>query len=228
MRNYLFLIVSLFLLACLPKQNGVVVNHIGELREIMHKGQFQARVNLDTLTGSHLFGLGAMDSLSGEILVLDNHIYSSQVVDSAVQVMRNSNVEATLFVYAEVNAWDTLNVIDINDIEGLLEEKATELNIKGPFPFMLIGKPKNLEYHVINFNTSMGDINNHKDGAFKGAVNNEDLTILGFHATNAQGIYTHHDSHVHMHFLNAEGTNSGHVDDADFTNRKFKLLIPKS
>jgi acetolactate decarboxylase len=228
MKNYIFIIVSLIIFSFSPKPEGIEVHHIGELREIMHKGQFQSRVNLDTLEAMHLFGLGAMDSLSGEILVLDNQIYTSKVVDSTVQVFHNEKTDATLFVYAEINEWDTLKVSDIYDIERLLKERSAVLKLEAPFPFVLIGKPENLTYHVINFDALNGDINNHKEGALNGVLSDESVTILGFYATDAKGIYTHHDSNVHMHFLNTEHTNSGHVDDVDFTNREFKLLIPKS
>lgn len=37
-------------------------------------------------------------------------------------------------------------------------------------------------------------------------------TILGFFSKRHQGVYTHHDSFVHLHFLTDLKTETGHVD----------------
>jgi acetolactate decarboxylase len=200
-----------------------MVNSIGELRQIMHQGKFEARVSLDTLAKTNVYGLGAMDTLAGEILILDGKVFQSFVKNDSLIVSTDAKTKATLLVYSEVSAWDTLTIVNTSDIESELS-KVTDLS--KPFPFILIGKPS-LDYHVINFDAKNGDFNKHKEGAFIGSINHEDLTVLGFYSTGAKGIYTHHDSNMHMHFMNKEQTIMGHIDVLDIRGKDLKLLLPK-
>ena len=200
-----------------------MVRSIGELRQIMHEGKFQARVRLDTIVKANSYGLGAMNSLTGEILILNGKVHQSFIQQDSLIVSNDANSEATLLVYANVAAWDTLSLSPTTDLEFELK-KVKDLSI--PFPFMLIGKPS-LDYHVINFDVENGDFSKHKEGAFNGSLANEDVTILGFYSENAKGIYTHHDSNMHMHVVNADQTVMGHVDQIDLADGSYQLLIPR-
>lgn len=217
---YILLITAF---ACSNPIEKPMVNSIGELRQIMHQGKFQARISLDTLMKTNIYGLGAMDSLSGELLILNGNVLQSFVQLDSLIVLNDANASATLLVYANVATWDTLNLSSTTDLEFELE-KVRDLSI--PFPFMLIGKPL-IDYHVINFDSENGDFSKHKDGAFKGSLENEEVTILGFYSTNAKGIYTHHDSNMHLHVINDDQSVMGHVDAISLAGGAHKLLIPR-
>jgi acetolactate decarboxylase len=218
--NYLLIVTAC---ACSSQSEQPMVNSIGELRQIMHQGKFEARVGLDTLAKTNVYGLGAMDSLAGEILILDGNVFQSSGKDDSLFVSTDSKTKATLLVYAEISAWDTLNIANATDMETELSKVA---NLLKPFPFILIGKPS-IDYHIINFDAKNGDFNKHKEGAFTGSIDNEDLTVLGFYSTDAKGIYTHHDSNLHMHMINENRTIMGHVDRIDINGKDLKLLLPK-
>ncbi len=203
----------------------IMVNSVGALREIMHQGQFQTRVSLDTLIKKGTYGLGAMSKLSGEVLVLDGKIYASYVQDEDLVIGEVEELKATLFVYSQVELWDTIQVEGTDDLDALLVQKASQLGISEPFPFQLLGTPE-LDYHVINFDPVNGDFNKHKEGAFKGNLLSQDVTILGFYATNAKGIYTHHDSNLHMHVITSDRSIMGHVDKLRMNGQSFQLLLP--
>ena len=222
MRNITYiLIVTAF--ACSSQSEQRIVSSIGELRQIMHQGKFEARASLDTLSSSQIYGLGAMDSLAGEILILDGNVFRASIKNDSLFVSANAKTTATLLVYAKIVSWDTLTIVNASDIESELG-KVNDLS--NPFPFILTGKPS-IDYHVINFDTKNGDLSKHKRGAFTGLLKNEELTILGFYATDAKGIYTHHDSNMHMHVINEDRTKMGHVDEIDLAGASYKLLIPK-
>ncbi|MEQ8905328.1 acetolactate decarboxylase [Ekhidna sp.] len=223
MRNMYFILVALFLLACSKSNEYPNVKNIGELRKIMHQGEFQARVSLDTLAKKELYGLGALDTLSGEVLVIDGEVFRSYVKNDTLITQTDQSAKATLFVYASVTAWDTIDFSSISDIEIQLEKSQ---DLSKAFPFILLGSPS-VDYHVINFDSENGDISKHKEGAFRGSFSNEPLTILGFYSKEAKGIYTHHDSNLHMHVINADETIMGHVDRLDLEDKMFQLLTPK-
>ena len=202
------------------------VQSIGILREIMHGGKFEARVNLDTLIKPHLFGLGASDSLHGEILVWNGVPYESEVIDSTLTLGSKDHILATLFVYTEVQSWDTISLSVTEFSESLIQGSASRNGLIPPFPFVILGTPKSVGYHVINFDDT-DDPRNHKSGAYQGLIEKQAVKILGFYATDAKGIYTHHDSNIHMHVLADDLQVMGHVDQLSGFLDSFKLLIPK-
>jgi len=227
MKRFLIITISIILGSCTSKKEyAVTVDNIGALKEIMHQGKFQARVKLDTLAQKGIYGLGAADSLGGEVMIVDGVVYESIVQDTTAIVNENANAEATLLVYAKVHKWDTLLVNNLDtDLEAFIARKAESHKLIAPFPFIVSGRPR-VKYHVINFDAKNGDIKNHKGGAYYDEINNEVSIVLGFYATDAKGIYTHHDSDVHMHVLNKNKTVMGHVEAIDFDGDNFQLLLP--
>ena len=223
MRNFIIPFLILAVAACQVKETQEVeVKVTGALIEIMHQGKIGATIDTDTLSHENLFGLGAAEALSGEILILNGVVYHAFVSDSIAMVNR-MEAKASLLVYAHVQKWDTLKVSEFEDVSELIKEKLPD----GSFPFLLIGSPASVKYHVINYDSKITDISNHKEGAFRGEFNNEAVTILGFYSTEAKGIYTHHDSDAHMHVITADGSMMGHVDELETGDGEFNLLIPR-
>lgn len=54
---------------------------------------------------------------------------------------------------------------------------------------------------------------------------NENVEIVGFFSTQHKGVFTHHDSYVHMHLITKDESKMGHVDELEI--RKLKLYLPK-
>jgi alpha-acetolactate decarboxylase len=72
MKNIL-LLVGLLLIGCQSDQKSIHVNIYGELRQIMHGGVRDGVVALtDVLQDEHVYGLGALEGLEGEILIWDS------------------------------------------------------------------------------------------------------------------------------------------------------------
>ena len=122
----------MILTGCTSQENRqtISVKNIGALREIMHQTKYQTRVKLDTLATEGLYGLGASDSLSGEIIMMDGKVFEATVQDSIPYIQINSSAEATLLVYAKVDTWDTLNVKPDAMLENLVDKYAKENNLK--------------------------------------------------------------------------------------------------
>lgn len=219
------LLLTMLLSGC--SQGRTKVKHIGELRQIMHEGRYEARIDLDTLKGKHIYGLGALESLSGELLILDDRAYTSRAYHHGLVTHQDAQAKATQLVYAQVRKWDTLKIADISNFELLMEKTALQLGLTEPFAFLLEGRPKSLSYHVLNFNPATGDASRHREGAFEGEHAGKEVVILGFYAKDAQGIYTHRSSRMHMHFIDDAFLTMGHVDNLDLSEGAYNLLIPK-
>ena len=48
--------------------------------------------------------------------------------------------------------------------------------------------------------------------------------MIGFYSTEHRGIFTHADSSVHVHFVSADGRDSGHVESFEFAPGASLLL----
>ncbi|WP_439152013.1 acetolactate decarboxylase [Winogradskyella sp.] len=214
------------------KKTYTDVISVAAMKDVMWKGQLHGKINLDTIKKKKgLYGLGPNAFLDGEILINDGVTYVSQVTsDSTMVVEKNNTVEAPFFVYANVNEWEQIALPDaiktIKDLELFIDSKTKDK--KRPFAFKLIGSIENGIIHVQNLPKGV-KVSSPKE-AHQGQVDYnlgyEEVEIIGFFSTEHQGIFTHHDSYLHMHLITKDLGTMGHLDDVSFG--KITLFLPKS
>lgn len=226
MQLYKLLLMPLLVVAC-SEVSELEVQHAGSLRMIKHEGNISAKILLDTLETKNLYGLGAVDSLRGEITVINGKVYASQLLDTVTVANRDAKVSAALLAYTYIAKWDTVEISRDEELEYLVERISDERNLPNSFPFIVYGQPQMLEYHIVNFDTKKGSFKDHKEGALNDHLSNVPVTILGFYSTEAAGVYIHHDSKTHLHFVNEKTALTGHVDNLIMGLKGYKLLIPK-
>lgn len=209
--------------ALLPDQQvPVVVKHAGALRNIMHENDLSAKIDLNSLSErEHLYALGALENLKGEILIMDSKPYIATAEDEQVSIEQNFDHKASLLVYSEVRAWKSLEIPDgLEDkasLETFIVEMAQDLNIdtEQAFPFLIEGLCQEVQYHIINW--PEGDTEHshqkHKTSGPHGSLENSKVRVLGFFSRHHTGVFTHHSSHLHLHFISDEGHLAGHVDE---------------
>ncbi len=206
----------------------------GALKTIM-QGDITKKITTDTLWKyPNLYGLGAVENLQGEILMLNSKLFIAKEKNKKVIVEHNKNVNAALLVYTSVNKWmpaGTLPAGNMKELETYILQQATQLGIDTdkPFPFLLKGKAPELKWHVIHW-----DINDKQHSHYKhitsganGQITDMNVEILGFHSLHHQRIFTHHTSNIHMHFILPDKTLSGHIDDI-ITNKNLILYLPEN
>ncbi|MDB4609255.1 acetolactate decarboxylase [Flavobacteriaceae bacterium] len=223
-------------LSCRDKESktlSTVVKHSGALRTIM-SGNIQPVISLDTLSKmKNLYALGAVDNLKGEIQIFDSQPSNSFVVDSSLQIKDSYNLKASLLVYAEIKAWESFEIKNCatkSDLEEQIFKIATEYNIdtNKPFPFLLEGNVKSLDWHVINWKDgdTIHNHKKHKESGLNGTLQNKDVEIIGFYSTKHKAIFTHHTTNIHMHFKTEDDAIAGHIDDL-LLNNSITLKLPK-
>jgi acetolactate decarboxylase len=228
---YLFLILSACCTACLQNTASSVIP-VGAMRDVMWKGELEPKILLDSLSGKPgLYGLGPGNRLSGELLILDGIIYSSSVVnDTLMRVEQRASAQAPFFVYSSVNRWNQVSLPDSVTSVVALERYLAGWNQhrKVPFAFKLSGRLREAEIHVVNLEANAIVTSPHD--AHRGKVDyrlkDEYATLLGFYSERHKGIFTHHDSFVHIHLLTDDETKMGHVDAVLFDPRELKLFLP--
>ena len=223
-----------FFLIIIDMPAQTIVKTIGTMRQVMKEGKSEGQVNLDTISKPGTYGLGPVEYLSGEIMLFDGKSYVSSIENGKQQVIDDKLAKAPFFVYAEVKKWKTVSVIDsirnIRDLEQTIEQIATanKMDVSKPFPFIITGKPTEVKYHIVD--NKKGDHLNsesHKKNQVKFHLRNKELKILGFFSKQHQGIFTHHDSFVHMHVINKDLTEMGHVDEVSNSNKGIRIWLPE-
>lgn len=212
-----------------PVNNEVKI--IGAMKNVMWKGQLAGTIHLDTITSKqHLYGLGPVEGLAGELLIMDGKSYQSTVLTpTAMKVEESFHVKAPFFGYANIAKWTEQSLPDsvqtIAQLEVFLNR--TTANAKRPFLFKLVGEVKKATIHVVNL--SKGTAVRSPDDAHKGQVNyslaNEPAEMLGFFSTGHKAVLTHHDTFLHIHLITANRQMMGHLDAATF-QKGMKLYLP--
>ena len=225
----------LFLLSCekdvvtAPDVAPVTVE--GAMRRVMHAGQLDGIFTPDTLADrTGLIGVGPLAGLRGEITILDGHVYVSRVDSTGMDyVVEDPTVTAPFFVHASVPAWRSVAlppaVRTIQDVEDYLRDSTPDL--PRPFAFKLSGAASFVRYHVQNL--PPGSVVSSPAEAHAGQVNySEDkmlIDVAGFYSPDHHGVFTHHDSDVHLHVISRDRTKMGHLDEVAFEGVTLYLPV---
>ena len=197
------------------------VEYSGALKNIMHKGDISAKVDLKEFKNiEHLYALGAIEDLNGEIQIFNGKSFNTIVIDSTLNFDYSFNKKATLLVYASVNKWKSFkipdNIVTYEQLENYIGQtaKVNQIKTDEPFPFLLEGTTKLFDWHVINWKA--GDMEHshekHKNSGLHGTMSNQEVKMLGFYSDSHHTIFTHHTTNMHMHVKTVDNKLAGHVD----------------
>lgn len=208
------------------------VKIVGQMKNVMWKGQLYGNISLDTIANkTNLYGLGPVEYLAGEILIIDGKSYKSTVTsDSTMTVEETYDIKAPFFGYTNISKWteETLpgSIQTIQQLETYLD-KATKDSPR-PFMFKLTGTVEQATIHIVNL--PKGSKVSSPDEAHKGQKNyeleNEQADIIGFFSTEHKAIFTHHDTFLHMHLMTTDKQKMGHLDEVLFRKGTMKLYLP--
>jgi acetolactate decarboxylase len=234
LKTTLYLIISFLIASCNQKQNAITnsdVTVIGQMKNVMMKGELFATINLDTISNKkHLFGFGPLEYLKGEILILDGKAYSSKVIsDTTMLVVESYKIKAPFFAYATINEWKPIalpdSIFNLIQLENYLN--VISVNDTKPYLFKLEGQIDSAKVHVVNL--PEGTIVQSPDEAHQGLkhyhLQNETVDIIGFYSTKHQTIFTHHTTNLHLHLITKDRTKMGHLEEVNFKPQNIKLFI---
>lgn len=236
--KYYLLIISLSictLIGCqLNNETSNTYNELkiaGAMKNVMWKGELNGIINLDTINNkTGLYGLGPLEFLTGEILINNGEVYVSRVLaDSSISVVKEPSVGAPFFVYGNVTEWNELElpktIKNIKNLEEFVD--STTKKQKRPFAFKLEGTISQASIHIQNLplNSTVSSPQEAHQGQVNYELQNEEVEIIGFFSTEHQGVFTHHDSFLHMHLITQDETKMGHLDKVEFD--QVRLFLPK-
>ncbi|NNC70538.1 MAG: alpha-acetolactate decarboxylase [Flavobacteriaceae bacterium] len=203
---------------------------VGAMKNVMWKGELGSSINIDTITDkTELFGLGPESYLTGEILINNGKSYVSRVTsDSIMMVQKTFDLSAPFFVYSNVKQWNEVElpsaIKTIQDVEKFIDSSTSD--VKRPFAFKLVGQVTSAIIHIQNLpeGTKVSSPQEAHKGQTNYELENENVDIVGFFSTEHKGVFTHHDSLLHMHLITNDESKMGHLDELEIG--KMKLYLP--
>lgn len=209
--------------------DGYWVCYAGSRRTMLRDGDLTAAFDLRALADTpHVYAIGPVEGLRGEITLYGGTPSIAVVADGAVRVDTTFDRRAVFLVYGAARHWRTVPVPNALDglaaVEAFVRAAAVTagLDPERPFPFRIEGRVNRLAYHVI-FKTGDGphDLPAHKRAkrpfVLKPGKDGNPVNIVGFWADAAgEGVYTHPGRRTHLHFQGRGALSSpvsGHVDD---------------
>jgi acetolactate decarboxylase len=193
---------------------------IGAQRETIMNGELAAALDLKTLADlPHLYGLGPIEQLRGEVTIVDSRPALARVApDRTVNVTQNFDAGVPFFVWAEVPRWlETpipAEVRSFEDLERFVPQaaEAAGLDSEKPLPFLVGGREDLIEFHILDrIGDAPHNMEQHKKIQVKFELEKVEATIVGFHSTKHRGVFTPGDSNIHIHFQTPDNRQSGHI-----------------
>jgi len=206
----------------------------GKAKNVMMGTDLSAHVKLDTLlTRAHLYALGPIDDLQGEITVINGIPLSSTIIEGEIITSIDSNAKAPFMAYAYVENWQKINITqpisNLKELEKFVAELALKqgINTNEPFPFLISGQVDFIAFHIIMRDKNEAEHNHDKHNAAKVRFERKEnqAILLGFYSTHHEGVFTHKDQFIHLHYTDADYSENGHVDA--ITLSLFTIWLPK-
>jgi acetolactate decarboxylase len=209
----------------------------GALREIMHMGRTERRVDLAPLVHQKgLFGLGALEGLGGEVTLWDGQLWLSTPDGHGGAVAgqhKATTAGATLLVTSVITAWQERPItqaVSFSQLDMFIEKeaRAAGVNVTEAFPFRIEGTPTRLDWHVIDGSKIPSDAHGHEAHmrtAVRGSLTATPAQILGFYSPKHHAIFTHHDTNTHAHVISVAPAVTGHIDHVDIGSGA-RLFLP--
>lgn len=207
---------------------------VGQMRKVMREGELGPVIDLDTISNSqHLYGIGPVEYLSGEILILDGKGYHSTVKDDIVVVTETMKMKAPFFGYARIEKWKEVKMPDTIVTLRQLELFLLKNSVKEsrPFFFKVSATLDSAHIHVMALPkgakvTSPQEA--HALGRRNFQLADKKAELLGFFSTEHQSVFTHHDTFVHIHLLTDDLKNMGHLDALSIRKGTARLFLSQS
>ncbi len=225
-------ILTLFYRSSNAQQITHEVKIVGQMKNVMWKGQLYGNLYLDTISNKkNLYGFGPVEYLTGEILIINGKSYKATVVSNTkMKVLETYDINAPFFAYDHISNWTEQPLPDSIQTIQQLELYLDQITLSSPRPFMfkLFGEVEKATIHIVNL--PKGSKVSSPEEAHKGQVNynlsNETADIIGFFSTEHKTIFTHHDTFLHMHLITSNRKKMGHLDEVLFKKGTMKIYLP--
>ena len=232
LKNIIYIFSLLLLASCAKSTNTSSIKVVGEMRDVMWKGDLKGKIATDSLNNKETYGIGPIEFLKGEIVLFEGQTFVSKVIDSVShQVTKIPSVKAPFFVYStnsELNVFEvTLENYSLKEIEEHID--SIYKNYDQPLLIRIDGVFNKMKLHSVNLpeGKQVSSPDEAHQGLTQYELNGISGSLIGFFSRNHKAVFTHHDSFFHAHFISDDRQVLGHIDELNFNSSKVTLKVSK-
>src|SRR5437016_2306932 len=227
------ILLSLFLiLSTLSAGANSDVHVLGEMRRMFTARDIGPNVDLGEVNKEpHLYALGPLAGLKGEITVSDGQVFVSKANGQKPIVTIDPQVKSVFLVYASVSAWHSIDIP-----ESVRTEKDLATFVESQLPrdtrsaFRVEGNALTARYHIQNYKGSAKALTHEAHDAAKVflELTNKPVELVGFF-TNREGdggSFVHMGQTTHVHILSKDRKQMGHLESIKL-GPGARLLLPR-
>lgn len=209
---------------------------VGDLRQIA-KDELKGSVDLSEIVAKPgVYGIGMLDGLDGELLILDGRAYLGQRTLNANSTLLNGDSRVAFGAFAFVDHWAEIQIPETaNSFKSLTVFIAEQLRAHGyrldyPVPIRIQAEAIGLRWFIVG---GSGNLKPSPRESFvrqivRGGLDEVDFEAFGIHSRAHHGIYTGTGSDLHLHFrTKAPEPFVAHLDDHVMLKPGGRLLFPK-
>lgn len=227
-------ILLIAFICCVNHTFAQEVHTKGKAKSVMHGTDLSSKIDLKNIEQEDLIGVGPVNQLQGEITAFNGVIYKSTLTkNKEISTSVIKSIQAPFFVYSNVVEWKKIELeVDLNSmitLQNLIHDVLQQNNysLDKAWPFRIHGNFNQLNFHII-----MKDLNQTKHSheihkASKALFNrsNQKGDLIGFYSEHHEGVFTHKGQYIHVHYLDNERSETGHLDDI-YIKGKIEIYIP--
>ena len=191
-----------------------------------------------------LYAIGPVKGLDGEITIINSRPYVSRVRGPAYTVDRSWNEDAVFLSWSSRKVWRDVpvpaNVRGYVELQSFVKSAAEQAGLEQgkPFPFLLVGTPAEIKWHI-NVDRTGGkpitpDLFAKSKESF--VLKAEPVEIVGFYSERHPGVFiskyapaikpeSGRTNAIHIHFVSRASEATGHIDDITL-NDGMVLRVP--
>lgn len=218
-----------------PSVREGLVEYYGAQKNIFETGKAEAKVPVAAMSGSAAaYGVGAVAGLDGEITVFEGKPYVTKVRGNGFTLDNGHDHAAVFSVWTKNTQWRNepvpAEVKTYLDLQRHVKARAAAAGIdtNQSFPFLLVGTPVELKWHINVDLTEGKPIDRQLFAKSKAnyTMKNEPVDIVGFYSEKHPGVFISAyapaikekdvKNTIHIHLVTKDGKQAGHIDDLTF------------
>ena len=207
------------------------VRVIGQMRRMFMAHDIGANVELRSvvLREPHLYALGPLAQLKGEITVVDSQVFVSKANGNQAIVTLDPAAKAIFLVYASVSAWRSIAIpTNVASETGLATFVERSLPAKVRSPFLVRGTALRAQYHIQNYHGRAEDLTHeaHDKAKVLYELSNAPVQLVGFFSNRAEdaGSFVHQGQTTHIHIISDDHKSMGHLESVTLAPGATLLL----
>ncbi len=218
LKSYLVAIAALLVASSITANASSEVHVLGEMRRMFMAHDIGANVEVAKVNQHpHLYALGPVEGLKGEIVVVDGQVFVSQVKGNAARVILDPEVKSVFLVYASVPAWRQVeipsSVTTEKDLATFLESK---IPAQSRTAFLVHAKARHARYHIQNFQGVAKDLTHeaHDKAKVFYELSDTPVELIGFFTNREEdgGSFVHQGQSTHTHLISDDHKLMGHLE----------------